>query len=150
MDVAPVPVEEPLAATALAARSGGEAVRTLREYVRGDPARLIHWPSTARRGQLVVKQLEEPDRPGLVLRVDLGADPDQADEVAGRAMGAALGGLRAGLDVTLLTAEADGPRAGVVRSPVDAGRRLARAVSGPPADGPVPDGAVVVHLRPSW
>jgi uncharacterized protein (DUF58 family) len=150
MDVAPVPVEEPLAATALAARSGGEAVRTLREYVRGDPARLIHWPSTARRGQLVVKQLEEPDRPGLVLRVELGADPDQADEVAGRAMGAALGGLRAGLDVTLLTAEADGPRAGVVRSPVDAGRRLARAVSGPPADGPVPDGAVVVHLRPSW
>ena len=146
IEVAPVPIEEPLAASALAARAGGEAVRTLREYVAGDAAKLIHWPSTARRGELVVKELEEPDRPGLVLRVELGSDPDQAEVVAGRAMGAALGALRAGLEVTLLTAEADGRRAGRVRSPIEAGRRLARAVPGRPADGPVPDGAVVVRM----
>jgi uncharacterized protein (DUF58 family) len=146
IEVAPVPIEEPLAARALAARPGGEAVRTLREYVAGDAAKLIHWPSTARRGQLVVKELEEPDRPGLVLRVELGDDPVRAEVVAGRAMGAALGALRAGLDVTLLTAEPTGPRAGLVRSPIDAGRHLARAVPGPPADGPVPEGAVVVDM----
>jgi uncharacterized protein (DUF58 family) len=146
IDVAPHPIEEGLAASALAARPGGEAVRTLREYVAGDAARLIHWPSTARRGELVVKELEEPDRPGLVLRVELGTDPETAEVVAGRAMGAALGALRAGLQVTLLTAEASGPRAGLVRSPIEAGRRLARAVPGRPAEGPTPDGAVVVRM----
>jgi len=146
IDVAPEPIEEPLAASALAARAGGEAVRTVREYVPGDAAKLIHWPSTARRGELMMKDLEEPDRPGVVVRVELGADPEVAETVAGRAMGAALGALRAGLDVVLLTAEADGPRAGRVRSPIEAGRRLARAVPGRPAEGPVPDGAVVVRI----
>ena len=146
IEVAPVAIEEPLAARALAARPGGEAVRTLREYVPGDAAKLIHWPSTARRGELVVKELEEPDRPGLVLRVELGADPEQAEVVAGRAMGAALGALRAGLEVTLLTAEPTGGRAGSVRSPIEAGRRLARAVPGTPAEGPVPENAVVVRM----
>ncbi|MDQ1373441.1 MAG: hypothetical protein QOJ09_779 [Actinomycetota bacterium] len=146
IEVAPFPIEEPMAASALAARAGGEAVRTLREYVAGDAAKLIHWPSTARRGELVVKELEEPDRPGFVLRVVLADDAEEADLVAGRAMGAALGALRAGLDVTLLTAEVKGPQAGRVRSPIEAGRRLARAVPGRPADGPVPDGAVVVQM----
>ncbi|MEY2475851.1 MAG: hypothetical protein QOG87_1166 [Actinomycetota bacterium] len=146
IDVAPLPIEEPLAASALAARPGGEAVRTLREYVPGDAAKLIHWPSTARRGELVVKELEEPDRPGLVLRVELGGNPARVEMVAGRAMGAALGALRAGLEVTLLTAEPTGPRAGRVRSPIEAGRRLARAVPGRPAEGPVPDGALVVRM----
>jgi uncharacterized protein (DUF58 family) len=146
IEVAPLPIEEPLAASALAARPGGEAVRTLREYVAGDAAKLIHWPSTARRGELVVKELEEPDRPGLVLRVELGDDPAHAEVVAGRAMGAALGALRAGLDVTMLTAEREGRRAGLVRSPIEAGRRLARAVPGRPAEGPVPDGALVVRM----
>ena len=146
LEVAPHPVEESLAASILAARPGGEAVRTLREYVQGDAARLVHWPSTARRGQLVVKELEEPDRPGLVLRVELSGPPEEVEDVAARAMGAALGGLRAGLHVTLLTREASGQRGAVVRTPVEAGRRLARAVPGPPADGPVPDGAAVVRL----
>ena len=146
LEVAPAPVEEPLATTALAARPGGEAVRSLREYRLGDPARMVHWPATARRGELIVKELEEPDRPGLVLQVDLRGDPDVAEHTASRAMGAALGALRAGLTVTLLTAEADGPRAGLVRTPIEAGRRLARAVSGPPAEGPLPEGATVVRL----
>ena len=146
VEVAPRPVEEALAASVLAARLGGEAVRTLREYVPGDAAKLVHWPSTARRGELVVKELEEPDRPGLVLRVELGGTDEQVEDVAARAMGAALGGLRAGLQVTLLTREAAGPRAAAVRTPIEAGRRLARAVPGPPADGPIPDGAVVVRL----
>lgn len=146
LEVAPAPIEETLADSVLAARPGGEAVRTLREYVQGDAARLVHWPSTARRGQLVVKELEEPDRPGLVLRVELGGTPEQVEDIAARAMGAALGGLRAGLSVTLLTRETAGPRCAVVRSPIEAGRRLARAVPGVPAEGPVADGAVVVRL----
>jgi uncharacterized protein (DUF58 family) len=146
LEVAPAPVEEPLATTELAARPGGEAVRSLREYRPGDPARLVHWPSTAKRGQLVVKELEEPDRPGVVLQVDLRGDPITAEHTANRAMGAALGALRAGLSVTLLTAEADGPRAGLVRTPIEAGRRLARATDGAPAEGPIPDGVTPIRI----
>jgi uncharacterized protein (DUF58 family) len=146
LEVAPAPVEEPLATTALATKVGGEAVRSLREYRAGDPSRLVHWPATARRGQLIVKELEEPDRPGLVIQVDLNGDPETAEHTAGRAMGAACGALRAGLEVTLLTAEAGGPRAGRVRTALEAGRRLARATAGAPAEGPVPEGAAVVRL----
>jgi uncharacterized protein (DUF58 family) len=146
LEVAPAPLEEPIATTELAARPGGEAVRSLREYRPGDPARLVHWPSTAKRGQLVVKELEEPDRPGVVLQVDLRGDPVTAEQTAGRAMGAALGALRAGLSVTLLTAEAGGPRAGIVRTPIEAGRRLARATDAAPPDGPVPDGVAVIRI----
>jgi hypothetical protein len=61
-------------------------------------------------------------------------------------MGAAVGALRAGLAVTLLTAEAGGKQGGRVRTPIEAGRRLARAVAGPPAEGPIPEGAIVVRL----
>jgi uncharacterized protein (DUF58 family) len=145
IEVAPYPVEEPLAASALAARAGGEAVRSLREYVVGDAARLVHWPSTARRGQLVVKELEEPDQPELVLQVRLD-DPSTAEDVARRSMGAAVGAMRDGLAVTLLTAEAGGKQGGRVRTPIEAGRRLARAVAGPPAEGPIPEGAIVLRL----
>ena len=146
LEVAPAAVEEPLATTALATKPGGEAVRTVREYRPGDPSRLVHWPATARRGQLIVKELEEPDRPALVIQVDLRDDPEVAEHTAARAMGAACGALRAGLEVVLLTAEAGGPRAGRVRTALDAGRRLARATAGPPAEGPIPDGAAVVRL----
>ena len=31
----------------------------VREYVPGDPMKRIHWPSTARRGQLIVKEFEQ-------------------------------------------------------------------------------------------
>jgi uncharacterized protein (DUF58 family) len=145
-EVAPRLVEQPLATTAMATRPGGETVRSVREYVPGDPARLVHWPSTAHRGQLIVKELEEPDHPGVVLLVDRRGDADRAEEVASRAMGAAVTGVRAGLTVTLLTAEVTGPKAGIVRTPLEAGRRLARAVAGAPAEGPLPDGATFLRL----
>jgi uncharacterized protein (DUF58 family) len=49
---------------------GGHAIRRksagitphaagVREYVTGDPIRAVHWPSTARRGQLMVKEFEQ-------------------------------------------------------------------------------------------
>lgn len=45
---------------------------TLREYVRGDDVRRVHWRSSARRGELMVRA-DEPSRPPAVdLLLDLG------------------------------------------------------------------------------
>jgi uncharacterized protein (DUF58 family) len=39
---------------------GGEDFFTLREYQRGDDLRRVHWPSSAKRDDLMIKQLEMP------------------------------------------------------------------------------------------
>ena len=39
---------------------GGEDFFTLREYQVGDDLRKVHWPSSAKRDQLMIKQLEVP------------------------------------------------------------------------------------------
>lgn len=69
-------------------QAGGDAVSrnmgpsgefvALREYRAGDPPRLIHWPTWARTGQPVVKELEDSffPRHGLVLDTF----PDSGDE----------------------------------------------------------------------
>lgn len=41
-------------------QSGGEDFFTLREYQQGDDLRRIHWPSSAKRDQLMIRQLEMP------------------------------------------------------------------------------------------
>jgi uncharacterized protein (DUF58 family) len=117
-----------------------DAVKTIREYVAGDPIKLVHWAATARSGELMVKELESPTAPALVIAVDL--RHQAAELIASRAAGLALEGLHAGVPVELLTCEAaTGPRSGRVRSAVEVGRRLARAVPGPlpalPADAVV-------------
>lgn len=39
---------------------GGEDFYTLREYRQGDDLRRVHWPSSARRDQMMIRQLETP------------------------------------------------------------------------------------------
>ena len=88
--------------------AGGESVRTVRPYVPGDPARLVHWPTSARRGELVVKEQEPPPAQGIALIVDLrGIDPEGA---ASEAAGIGQATLAAGGVVWLGTCEPDGPR----------------------------------------
>jgi uncharacterized protein (DUF58 family) len=61
--------------------AGGEASRTgdgtetmgVREYRPGDPIRGVHWRSTARRGQLVVRELAEPSRARVDVVIGAGA-----------------------------------------------------------------------------
>lgn len=113
------------------ASSLADAVKTVREYVAGDPIKLIHWPATARSGELMVKELEAPVAPVLCIAVDLRRGDDAAvEDAASRAAGLALAAITAGVPVTLLTAEATGPRSGPVSSSGDVNRRLARAVPG--------------------
>ena len=156
LEVGPHPVEMPLTAAVPAAVTGAEAslrgrvghesVRSLREYVPGDAVRLVHWPATARWGELMVKELETSDAPRLVVVVDLRGPQAAAEMAASRAAGLAGAALQARLMVSMLTAERTGPVAGEVAGAVDAGRRLARGVAGAPAEGPVPAGAAVVWV----
>ncbi len=126
------------------ATGGDDITRGVREYVDGDPIRSVHWPATARTGSVMIRELEGPRRPQVVIVADLrGPDPEG---VASRAAGMADDALRQGARVHLATAEVDGPRVAEVPSPVHVGRRLARAVVGAPATGPFPAGASVHHL----
>ncbi|MEO6988909.1 MAG: DUF58 domain-containing protein [Aquihabitans sp.] len=115
----------------------GDLVRSVRPYVPGDPRHLVHWPSTARTGQLVVRELDTPApiRQAVVLDLtDLGKETERA---AAYALGACLAVLTAGGQLVVATHEAaTGPVVGIVGHPVDAGRRVARAVAGPPGEAP--------------
>jgi uncharacterized protein (DUF58 family) len=123
---------------------GSDLTRGVREYSDGDPIRSVHWPATARTGTVMVREYEGPQRPSVVIVADLrGPDPEG---IASRAAGMAADALRAGANVELATAEVDGPRVGPTPTPLHVGRRLARAVVGPPALGPFRAGATVHHL----
>jgi uncharacterized protein (DUF58 family) len=127
--------EELVAANAAAASPGaGDAVRAVRPYVAGDPARLVHWPTSARRNELVVREFEPPPAYGVALVVDL--DGDAPELAASRAMGIGTATLAAGGVVWCCTAEPDGSVSALVTDARDLGRRLARAVGGPPGEPP--------------
>jgi uncharacterized protein (DUF58 family) len=122
---APVPL--PVASQVL-----GDAVRSVRPYVAGDPARLVHWPTSARRGELVVREQEPAVVPGVAIVVDLRGDVADADAAASRAAGIANATLAAGGRVVLATVDPDGANVAQVRDRRAVGRRLAMAVAGVP------------------
>lgn len=135
--IAPVPASVSLL-DALGEDAAAE-VRTVRNYVAGDPARLVHWRSTARRGELMVRELESAELlrgTTLALRVSLPNDPDAAEAYASEAAGLAIAALDAGVALRLSTVAETGPRTDSVANRRDVGRRLAAAVPGeaPPVD----------------
>jgi uncharacterized protein (DUF58 family) len=54
-------------------RSTGFELHSVREYERGESLRRVHWPSTARRGQLMVKELEDAPRDEVAVLLDADA-----------------------------------------------------------------------------
>jgi uncharacterized protein (DUF58 family) len=63
---------DPTVNTAKAAFShtGGEDFFTLREYEHGDDLRKVHWPSSAKRDALMIKQLEMPWQSRALIALD--------------------------------------------------------------------------------
>jgi uncharacterized protein (DUF58 family) len=60
--------------------TGGEDFYTLREYQHGDDLRKVHWPSSARRDALMVKQLEMPWQSRAFIVLDPRAEPHSSAE----------------------------------------------------------------------
>jgi uncharacterized protein (DUF58 family) len=106
----------------------------VRPYVSGDPARLVHWPTSARRGELVVREYEPPPALGVALLVDLRGPRPEA--IAGRAAGIGVATLKAGGIVWCGTCDDDGPVGGIVSDERELGRVLARAIAGPLPEPP--------------
>lgn len=132
----------------------GDVVRGVRDYVPGDPLRQVHWPNSARRGDLVVKEVEETAAPRLVVALDLGGGGVAGEAAAGRAAWYAYEALRRGYEVVLATAEPAGPVTGRIGPPTDVNQRLARAARGAPrlpARGPAISAVVLVTAEgDSW
>ena len=51
-------------------RPSGFDLHSVRDYVEGDSLRKVHWPTTARRGHLMVKELEDSPRDELAVVLD--------------------------------------------------------------------------------
>ena len=126
----------------------GDIVRGVRDYVPGDPVRRVHWPSSARRGDLVVKEVEDPAAPRLVVALDLGGGGLAGELAAGRAAWYAYEALGRGYEVVLATVEQAGAVTARVGPATDVNQRLARADRGSlrlPPGGPA---AAVVMVTP--
>ena len=54
-------------------RAGSETFHSLREYVPGDPQKLIHWKSSARAGKLMVRRMVDTTVPWLLVILDVNA-----------------------------------------------------------------------------
>lgn len=50
--------------------ANGDELADIREYVRGDDLRAVHWPSTAHRGRLMVRRNEGTNAPVAVVLLD--------------------------------------------------------------------------------
>jgi uncharacterized protein (DUF58 family) len=55
-------------------RPSGFELHGVRSYEQGESLRRVHWPSTARRGHLMVKELEDAPRDELAVLLDAHAD----------------------------------------------------------------------------
>jgi len=63
-------------------RPTGFEIHAIRDYAPGEPLRAVHWPSTAHRGRLMVKELDDAPREDLAVVLD--QDRDGVAGPAGR------------------------------------------------------------------
>ncbi len=81
---------------------------SLREYVVGDDPRLIHWPTTARMGTLMLREHVELRRPEFTVVLDCAesvASADDFEEMVDVAASVAVHAIRSGIQVTVRTTD---------------------------------------------
>jgi uncharacterized protein (DUF58 family) len=77
-------------------RPTGFDLHSVRDYEQGESLRRVHWPSTAKRGHLMVKELEDAPRDETAVLLDAdaagvtGVAPDSSFELQVRAAGSIL------------------------------------------------------------
>jgi uncharacterized protein (DUF58 family) len=122
---------------------------TLREYVIGDELRHVHWRTTARIGELMVREHLDTSVPRIVLLLDDRAggypDPECFEHACEAAASVLVAAVREDLPADLLTVTATGaprPRPGSRTAAGPLLDRLAEAELAPePAPEPVPGAA---------
>lgn len=85
---------------------------SLREYVPGDDPRMIHWPTTARAGTLMVREHVEVRRPEFTVLLDTSdavGTADDFEEAVDVAATLAVHAIRSGLTVVVRTTDRDHP-----------------------------------------
>lgn len=99
------------------AQQGGEDFYTLREYQIGDDLRRVHWPSSAKKQELMIRRMETPWRPRarVLLDVRQGAyrSDDDFEEAVSGAASVVSHLVRSGFDAEVWDSR---------RQPVDASR----------------------------
>ncbi len=83
---------------------------SMREYVAGDDPRMIHWPTTARTGTLMVREHVEVRRPEFTVVLDTAptaGTPDDFEEAVDVAATLSVHAVRTGLDVVVRTTDRD-------------------------------------------
>jgi uncharacterized protein (DUF58 family) len=74
----------------------GYEIHSVRDYQQGESLRRVHWPSTARRGALMVKELEDSPRDEIAVLLDgdaeavAGSPPESSFDAAVRVAGSIL------------------------------------------------------------
>jgi uncharacterized protein (DUF58 family) len=114
-------------------RQRGEFDR-LREYERGDPLRDIHWRTTAKRDELIVKEFAAESEQRRV-RIAAGADGGGGDAMASATASVALALLGDGVPVAVAV-----PGDSVDARPTGEDRRRLLELLATAGTGPVPDG----------
>lgn len=87
---------------------------SLREYVDGDDPRLIHWPTSARMGTLMLREHVELRRPEFTVILDCArwvATPADFEEMVDVTASIAVHALRSGVTVTVTTTSRHHPGA---------------------------------------
>jgi uncharacterized protein (DUF58 family) len=111
-------------------RSIGDGVRGVRPYVPGDRPSAVHWPSSARNGELLVRETEA-EQIEVVLAVELVAPAKRGESTASSAMWLVHALLAAGDRVVLVTRCDRRAVRAAITDPLAAGRQLAAAEYGP-------------------
>jgi uncharacterized protein (DUF58 family) len=132
-------------------RTAGFDFHSVRNYEPGESLRRVHWPTSARRGQLMVKELEDTSNDGVVVVLDcdptgaVGEPPDSSFDAAVRAAGSILwahaargrpamlvstGHGRPPVSVRSVAAELDGAVTALAAAEADARYGLARFLAG--------------------
>lgn len=132
-------------------RAAGFDFHSVRAYEQGESLRRVHWPTSARRGELMVKELEDTAYDGAVVILDcdpagaVGESPGSSFDVAVCAAGsimqahasrgrlvtlASTGRDRPVVPVRSAAADLDGALDGLAAAEPDAPHGLARFLSG--------------------
>ncbi|MGH8952272.1 MAG: DUF58 domain-containing protein [Acidimicrobiia bacterium] len=98
-------------------RRGGEDFYTLREYQQGDDLRRVHWPSSAKTDQLMIRQLETPWQSRALVLLDVRTSSYESQEAFEKSVSGAATVVThlvgAGFDADLWAGDAE---------PIDAAR----------------------------